>query len=376
MYATSGIEQVFGISGEDMKGRSFYYCIAENCLEDAVKCLETAKGNDSIAYLRFWFRDPRQDDTPPSNASETEIEDVNMIDVTETENQEGDVRLNVVHHHLLENSVRLASSATSREGTKMQSAEAEVRTSQPRLSNLNPHLQPSDPNQQANYRTPCYQCINTTNTTQAIFNQRNPMHSSNPPSPSSTASNEPLELEAVVSCTSDGLVVILRRARPLIPGSIPDQLHSGYGVLAQQPHHYPCGVFAAPWAPEPVFIPDQPRPTQRGWYHGMHPQYVQPMRAVPTGPSPQDFMNSIREVAVFAWALVGINGNLAEYGRGRPGGESQPFSGFPIWDPNYASDQHAIDSGKVTQTRTPATTTPNPFVQIGPRAGRHSIARG
>ncbi|OCL06179.1 hypothetical protein AOQ84DRAFT_248342, partial [Glonium stellatum] len=62
MYATNGIEQIIGIAGEAMKGRSFYYCIQENCLEDAVRCLETAKGNDSIAYLRFFFRDPRQDD--------------------------------------------------------------------------------------------------------------------------------------------------------------------------------------------------------------------------------------------------------------------------------------------------------------------------
>src|ERR1700761_1549218 len=62
MYATTGIEQVIGIPAENMKGRSFYYCIAENCLEDAVKCLESAKGNDSIAYLRFIYRDPRQDD--------------------------------------------------------------------------------------------------------------------------------------------------------------------------------------------------------------------------------------------------------------------------------------------------------------------------
>lgn len=65
MYATSGLQEVIGISAETMRGRSFYYCIAENCLQDAVKCLENAKGNDSVAYLRFWFRDPRQDDQPP-----------------------------------------------------------------------------------------------------------------------------------------------------------------------------------------------------------------------------------------------------------------------------------------------------------------------
>ncbi|KAF1361071.1 hypothetical protein EJ07DRAFT_75914, partial [Lizonia empirigonia] len=64
MYATSGIEQIVGISGEEMKGHSFYYCIALNCLTEAVRCLESAKGNDSIAYMRFMFRDPRQEDPP------------------------------------------------------------------------------------------------------------------------------------------------------------------------------------------------------------------------------------------------------------------------------------------------------------------------
>ncbi|KAF2763140.1 hypothetical protein EJ05DRAFT_427151, partial [Pseudovirgaria hyperparasitica] len=53
MYATTGIEHIVGIPSEQMKGRSFYYCIQESCLEDAVRCLESAKGNDSIAYLRF-----------------------------------------------------------------------------------------------------------------------------------------------------------------------------------------------------------------------------------------------------------------------------------------------------------------------------------
>ena len=62
MYATDGLSDVLGISGEEMKGKSFYYCIEENCLQDAVRCLENAKANDSIAYLRFWYRDPRQED--------------------------------------------------------------------------------------------------------------------------------------------------------------------------------------------------------------------------------------------------------------------------------------------------------------------------
>jgi hypothetical protein len=44
-------------------------------------------------------------------------------------------------------------------------------------------------------------------------------------------------------------------------------------------------------------------------------------------------MNSIREVAVFAWSLTGINGNIASYGHGVPCGEAQPPWGLPVWDP-------------------------------------------
>lgn len=326
MYATSGIEQVIGIPGEDMKGRSFYYCIAENCLEDAVKCLETAKSNDSIAYLRFWFRDPRQDDQP-SDASETENEDAEMTEVTDTEDEEGGVSLEPVPPPPLGSSTGTGSasgsgsSAPSRDRTTTGSAEGDAGPSQPRAR---------VPNGAAGQPT-------------------------TPTSTTSGSRNDGLELEAVVSCTSDGLVVILRRARPQIPGAAPDQLQTGQQVQANR-----RGMFAAPWAPEPMFIPEQPRPAQAGWFHGMHPQYVQP-NPVPTGPSPQAFLNSIREVAVFAWALVGINGNLASYGRGTTSATSQPRE-LPIWETH-------IDSGNVTGTET----SPDPFGHAGAGA---NIARG
>jgi len=48
----------------------------------------------------------------------------------------------------------------------------------------------------------------------------------------------------------------------------------------------------------------------------------------------QDFMASIKEMAVFAWALVGINGSLAEHGNGKPHGEAQPPSGGEVWRPD------------------------------------------
>lgn len=52
-------------------------------------------------------------------------------------------------------------------------------------------------------------------------------------------------------------------------------------------------------------------------------------------------MQTIRDVAVFAWALVGINGSLAEYAdpRARPVGEALPAGGFPVWEPGAGNER-------------------------------------
>jgi hypothetical protein len=68
------------------------------------------------------------------------------------------------------------------------------------------------------------------------------------------------------------------------------------------------------------------------------------------GPPLESFMQSIRDVAVFAWALVGINGSLEEYAKGKPAGESQPPEGFPIWDSqrhDSLSGTEALGDGKM-----------------------------
>jgi hypothetical protein len=43
-------------------------------------------------------------------------------------------------------------------------------------------------------------------------------------------------------------------------------------------------------------------------------------------------MRSIRDVAVFAWAVTGINGTLAHYSQGRPRRGAQPVDGLPVWE--------------------------------------------
>lgn len=301
MYATSGLNEVIGISAEAMRGRSFYYCIAENCLQDAVKCLENAKGNDSIAYLRFWFRDPRQDDQPLDSDESSDEE------MTTDTSEDGGV-------HLRSESGDAAGGARPISSMDVDSDE----------SHKDSRHSSGDSTRGAD-------------THEAIFGQAlraDSSTSSLPPSPTADRNTppqaEPIELEAVISCTSDGLVVCLRRARPMIPH--PTQRPG-------QPVHQ-NGLFAAPWAHEPVLPPMDAR-AGTGYANNFAPA-LGPQGArrdssnlSPTAVAPQgqmDFMAAIREQAVFAWALTGINGCLAEYGHGKPSGESLPLDGLPVWE--------------------------------------------
>ncbi|KAJ5728889.1 uncharacterized protein N7483_003397 [Penicillium malachiteum] len=236
MYATRGVSEILGLSPDQLISKSFFYCIQEACLRDAVRCLESAKANDSIAYLRFWFRNPMQDENPEMG-----------------------------RHGL------------------------------------------------------------------AAFTDPNP----------------PLELEAVVSCTSDGLVVILRRARSPIPTS---------GTVPPQPVPvYSNGIFAAPWALEPVYSYGAPSHAQENTVPGpifpeaqttlcrddhSAPSTYTPSTSAHTfrmprfqpgakaggssGPQAHNLMDTIRDVAVFAWGIIGINRSLEQYKCGTPTGASQP----------------------------------------------------
>jgi hypothetical protein len=339
MYATSGLRDVIGISAEEMQGRSFYYCIAENCLQDAVKCLENAKGNDSIAYLRFWFRDPRTDDnTPPDENSD---DDMAGTETSDDQSTEGGVQLD-------------ARSVTS----PGSSASNAVR------SGSSMDVDASADENQPNSRTSSGDSTHVTETHEAIFGQNRDAQestSSLETSPRNGASPQPqpidpIELEAVISCTSDGLVVCLRKARPMIP----------HPTARPSRPAYTNGLFAAPWAQEPILPPIEIR-AGAGFATPFAPA-LGPTGAAPatqpvhTGPSNNDFMNAIREQAVFAWALTGINGMLSEYAHGKPLGESLPEEGVPIWEPDARTrnekssngSHHSSESNGTSENERPA----------------------
>ncbi|KAH8659167.1 hypothetical protein BGZ60DRAFT_531080 [Tricladium varicosporioides] len=298
MYATSAVSSILGVTPEQFQEKSFYECIQENCLPDAIRCIESAKSNDSIAYLRFWYRDPRRDEDleaemhEASQSSDSEdggVElhdhmDVDVDDIREISESRAAIGS--------PNGVTLAgpsgipqilnnnSRTSSGESTDLEHDSA---------GTIFDHPQPSR--------------SSTSSVAPASGANRRRSRQASQPRP------EPFELEAVVSCTSDGLVVVLRRARPLIP-----QLEAG--------------VFLAPWGVNAI-RPHVHQPNPRyPFQHGPEAPLV-----LPGGPPLDEFMTSIQDVAVFAWSLAGINGNVASYGRGVPQGEAQPPGGLPIWDP-------------------------------------------
>ena len=256
MFATNAVSSILGVQPDQMVNKSFYECIQENCLGDALKCLESAKANDSIAYLRFWYRDPRREE-------DTDISQDDEIGGNDSEPCRTDAKI------LTDTAMAIGS------GPLTPSAHLRGLQEGSFPANGIPHLHGQQGEQLETY---------------------------------------PLELEAVVSCTSDGLVVVLRRARPPIPVDHPPLL----------PFDFENGLFAAPWGQQSI-TPSFPLESLHSFRPPLLPQFM-PLRenVKAAGGLPMDqLMRSIRDVAVFAWALVGINGNVAAYGRGVPMAESQ-----------------------------------------------------
>lgn len=321
MYATNGLADIVGIPAQELNGRSFYYCIQENCLREAVKCLESAKANDSIAYLRFWFRDPRQDDQADhdehmSDGHSSGDDDDGGVNLSELMDQDES------EHAVASDSSQSMRSSIERDhdhsGTG--SLDSNSRSSSGNSTDLDGNSNDAIFDQPAGGQTRTSSVSTTDERT-------------SPGSSSFVPDSSHVELEAVVSCTSDGLVVVLRRARPIMP-------HHSQSMSEAGEHPYANGFFASPWATDPILPNVGDRPSQN------LPNLVQPSTAAPRhptasrcetaathGPATEDFMNSIREVAVFAWALTGINGSLAQYTHGTPTGESQPPEGLPVWEP-------------------------------------------
>ena len=363
MYASNGLEDVLGITADELTGKSFYYCIQENCLPEAIRCLESAKANDSIAYLRFWYRNPRQDD-PPSDQDES------MSDApsSEAEDDDGGVQLSSrmdfdsgdhemsssSGYHSRErvgSSSRVpslmadSSSHSHSPGNSLQSKTPDLvfdtapkagssSSSVPQLhENGGRSGSRSSPNVKAAHSS------GRRGGQEAQRSQDRPL-ADGAQHQVQQAQERQVELEAVVSCTSDGLVLVLRAARPFVLDSLRP------APRVKEPS-YRNGFFASPWAEEQqqqqqwcgteaasvaAVVDDRHRafPPQQLVFND--PVVVDAADVAARGPQEAEFMSSIREVAVFAWALTGINGSIAQYGRGKPRPGAQPLGGLPIWE--------------------------------------------
>ncbi|KAI0013100.1 hypothetical protein F4779DRAFT_476770 [Xylariaceae sp. FL0662B] len=313
MFATNAVSTILGVRPDQIQDKSFYECITENCLADAIKCLESAKANDSIAYLRFWYRDPRREEDFEDEDDEEEDDDDDTDDDEDDQDEE-------------------MTSSDSTDSDTTGSVESTMDVDPPKIKTEVP-ISPE----------PCKTTIiNDGDSKASALNAFSPLpesqayqtaagvhqQASSPAAASRRRRREPIptfELEAVVSCTSDGLVVILRKARPPIPSLHPPLL----------PVDFENGLFAAPWSEQPI-RPHYPPELFYTFRPPLLPQYMPLREHVKAGGGPPtvQLMKSIRDVGVFAWAVVGINGNMATYGRGVPRDNAQPHEGLPIWDPD------------------------------------------
>lgn len=265
LYATHALGDILNFPADEAVGGSFYECIQENCLQEAVDALERAKENDSIAYLRFQWRDPRQALAPEQGS----VRQGRLGNRQDQGHYQADGSRSAAVHNWVE-----------RDGSAGYGPGS--------VSNYdgnNDADMTGDEDEDGSY-------ISGNSTSQSSMSQ----------------SPEPIiEVEAVVSCTSDGLVVVLRKARPIIPA----------------PHHPPLyhGVFASPWAHAPLVPPPLQIP-------------------VAGGPLAGDFMDSIRQVAVFAWSLRSINENLLQFAKNQGPTELEP--GF-VGDPSTYFHRQGVD---------------------------------
>ena len=267
MFATTAVSAVLGVRPDQIQNKSFYECIRENCLTDAVRCLESAKANDSLAYLRFWYRDPRRQED---------------FQEDERNNQGSDEREAV-------NDARIACLADSRLDFAPSAWEGLDGQYTKRSYHSVVHWQTSQQLQ-----------ANSSRLGDRQLQQQHVLS---------------LELEAVISCTSDGLLVVLRKARPVIPVPHPPLL----------PFDLETGLFAAPWPQWSTTPPYVPPDASYSFRPPLHPQLL-PLRdnvAATDRAHLDQLMKSIRDVAVFAWALVGINENMTADKRGMPATDSQ-----------------------------------------------------
>jgi hypothetical protein len=313
MFATSGVQEVLGIEPEALTGKSFYLCIEENCLQDSVKCLESAKANDSIAYLRFQYRNPLQTISQTHSATMSDIEesDTDEDGGVAIPNSRSSVSMRDSATPQPNGGAALVDGVHSSDSVPQLHDVASGHHLSDRMTNGTNGLLGPGSHGHGDRSSSDQSMDQARDARDAIFDPPEGVISG-ASSTNSTPDESSIELEAVISCTSDGMVVVLRRAHELAPPIL---------QASTPPYQH---VFASPWASASSAneLMDQSTPVSNIGF----PASQDPVQA--------GLMAAIRDVAVFAWSLTGINGSLAQYAKGKPTGEAAPPGGLPVWDPN------------------------------------------
>lgn len=205
LYSTHAIYDLVGLDPASMISKSFLDYLAPDCLDGAVDAINRAKENDSVAYMRFCWRNP--DSQGRSNSESSDSSTPSLDD---------------------------AQSGSSLDETSS-----------------------ADP---ANF-----------------------VH----------------DMEAVISCTSDGIVVVLRRTSPSMP--TPTR-----------------GLFSVPWSSKPMY-PAPPEPADADAMEDIQ----------------SDALQSIQDISVFIWGLNHGADVVRQHAVGEPG----PLAVHPEAGPIAVSKQ-------------------------------------
>ena len=207
MYATNVVTSILGATPEQLKGKSMYEIVQGNSIPEAVCCLEGVKANDSIAYLRFWRRVPCQDEVFHEELREA------------SQRNDLENRGSVVPGYMHVNADNVVESGNLAHPALMKSRNGEPSTSTALTRSLNRPRRlpgegtalerdaahaPLDQGRASHSLTPSFLAPTT------LCRRRQPPRLLR-------IDDEPNEIEAMISCTSDGLVVVLRARRSALP---------------------------------------------------------------------------------------------------------------------------------------------------------------
>jgi hypothetical protein len=267
------VADILGVAPRHLVSKSFYYCIKECCLRDAVQCLENTKTSDSIAYLRFCFRNPLSDDEHASGADRNEGENEGKVETNLHNRGNG----HIVQDIFLHNTCREADLPDVARGNSRDISRSPARQCSSCLPIIGRDLAGMHHSSTANRRNPIL----------ASPSRRPVRHG-----------KSHREIEAVISCSSDGLTAVLRHARPSIP------------QLVQQTGHpvYANGLIASPWATTSSLSP-----SKTGYLHSAVTTTKNSTADIPGGPGQEELMNAIRDAVALARAGVGADASRKRY---------------------------------------------------------------